>query len=85
MEVGIRELRDHLSRYLGRVREGQELVVTDRGRPVARLVPTESERTIDHLIADGLVEPAPQPARERPRRRVDADGVVSELVAGQRR
>ncbi|MGH8902079.1 MAG: type II toxin-antitoxin system Phd/YefM family antitoxin [Egibacteraceae bacterium] len=30
MEVGIRELRDHLSRYLDRVRDGDELVVTDR-------------------------------------------------------
>lgn len=38
-DVGIRELRDHLSRYLERVQAGEELTVTDRGRPIARLVP----------------------------------------------
>lgn len=37
--VGVRELRNHLSRYLRRVREGELLVITDRGEPVGELVP----------------------------------------------
>ncbi len=37
MEVGIRELKNHLSRYLERVRDGDEVVVTDRGRAIARV------------------------------------------------
>lgn len=37
-EVGIRELRDHLSRYLDRVQDGEEVVVTDRGRAIARVL-----------------------------------------------
>lgn len=38
-DVGVRELRDSLSRHLAMVREGQTITVTDHGRPVARIVP----------------------------------------------
>ncbi|MGH8899541.1 MAG: type II toxin-antitoxin system Phd/YefM family antitoxin [Egibacteraceae bacterium] len=85
MEVGVRELRDHLSRYLDRVRDGDELVVTDRGRAVARIIPVAGERALDRLVAEGLIEPAPEPERRRPQRRVSARGQVSDLVAEQRR
>jgi len=37
--VGIRELRQNLSKYLERVKDGEALVVTERGRQVARLIP----------------------------------------------
>jgi prevent-host-death family protein len=37
--VGVRELRQNLSRYLDRVKAGEDLVVTEHGREVARLVP----------------------------------------------
>lgn len=84
-EAGIRDLRDHLSRYLARVQAGEELTVTDRGRPVARLVPVDSENTFDRLVADGLVVPAATHGRRRPRTRVTAAGPVSDLVAEQRR
>jgi len=36
MDVGVRELKAKLSEYLGRVAAGEELTVTDRGKPVAR-------------------------------------------------
>lgn len=85
MEVGIRELRDHLSRYLDRVRHGGELTVTDRGRAVARIVPVAGERTFDQLVSEGLIEPAPVAQRQRPQRRVASQGTVSDLVADQRR
>ncbi len=58
-EVGIRELRQDLSRYLRRVREGERLVVTDRNRPVALLTPLpEDEDPWQRLIAEGKVTPA---------------------------
>lgn len=38
MEVSVRELKNHLSEYLRRVQDGQEVTVTSRGSPVARLV-----------------------------------------------
>lgn len=37
--VGVRELRQNLSKYLDRVKEGEALVVTERGQEVARLIP----------------------------------------------
>lgn len=39
-KAGIREIREHLTRYLRRVaKRREEIVITDRDRPVARLVP----------------------------------------------
>lgn len=57
--IGVRELRQHASRYLARVAAGEELEVTDRGRAVARLVPIEADPWAE-LVARGLVQlPAP--------------------------
>jgi prevent-host-death family protein len=39
MEIGIRQLRDELSRRLNEVREGRTITVTQHGRPIARIVP----------------------------------------------
>ena len=85
MEVGIRQLRNNLSDYLERVQDGDEVVVTDRGSAVARIVPIAGGRAFDRLVAEGLVTPAPNPTRSRPSRRVRAKGIVSDLVADQRR
>lgn len=84
-EAGIRELRNHLARYLDRVRAGEELVVTDRGTAIARIVPIDQPRAFDRLVRDGLIEPAPTPSRNRPTRRAKTKGTVSDLVADQRR
>jgi prevent-host-death family protein len=52
--VGIRELRQGLSRYLRRVRAGERLIVTERGRPLAVLAPWADEADVlDRLIASG--------------------------------
>ncbi len=83
-EVGIRELRDHLSRYLERVQAGDEVVVTDRGRAVARILPISGERTIDRLVREGKVTPAATRKRTLPRP-LKTNGTVSDLVAEQRR
>jgi prevent-host-death family protein len=40
--VGVRELRQNLSKYLDRVKAGEDLVVTEHGREVARLVPVDA-------------------------------------------
>jgi prevent-host-death family protein len=84
VEVGVRELRNHLSQFLARVEAGKEVVVTDRGRAVARLGPISGERTIDRLIASGLVTPARTRKSALPPPIVIA-GTVSDLVADQRR
>jgi prevent-host-death family protein len=52
--VGVRELRQHASRYLALVADGETVEVTDRGRLVARLVPAGGDPW-DDLVAAGLV------------------------------
>lgn len=51
MTVGVRELKANLSEYLARAASGEEIVVTDRSRPVVRMIayaaPSEVERGID--------------------------------------
>ncbi|MCZ4534433.1 type II toxin-antitoxin system prevent-host-death family antitoxin [Gordonia hongkongensis] len=57
--IGIRELRQHASRYLAQVEAGEELAITNRGRTVARLVPVSAEeRSRDALIEAGILVPA---------------------------
>jgi prevent-host-death family protein len=82
--VGIRKLRDGLSRYLAEVRAGHTIAVTDHGRPIARIVPVDEPTPLERLIAEGLVQPARQRTRSAPRP-VEASGTVSDLVAEQRR
>ena len=56
--IGIRELREELSRAIGRVRKGQVLEVTDHGHPVARIVPiVPIVGALSELIAAGKVRP----------------------------
>ena len=53
-KVGIRELRQDLSRYIRRVRAGEKLVVTERGRSVAVLSPwAEEGDVVDRLVVEG--------------------------------
>lgn len=87
-EVGIRELKNGLSGYIDRVRNGEEVIVTDRGRPVARLSPLDADH--DHLaelIAAGIVRAPTSRERRRhvPKHRIKPKGTVSDLVAEQRR
>ena len=51
--VGIRELRQNASAVIRRVALGESIEVTDRGRPVARLVPLTSGSTLDQMVSDG--------------------------------
>jgi prevent-host-death family protein len=85
--IGVRELRQHASRYLARVAHGESLEVTDRGRPVARLVPVANDLWAD-MIATGKVTPAEDDmdvADELPGDYdVDASAVLAEMRAEER-
>lgn len=60
--IGVRELRQHASRYLGRVKAGETVEVTERGRLVALLVPPAPGKTErERLIAAGRLVPAARP------------------------
>jgi len=85
MDVGIRELRADLSRYVKRVKAGEEITVTEHGKPVARLVPLEGERKIDRLIREGVVIPARRRTGWLPEKLIPVKGSVSDIVIEQRR
>lgn len=84
MDIGVRELRDGLSRHLATVREGHTITVTDHGRPVARIVPVGIPTKLEQLIADGKVTPASRRKCARPEP-IKTAGTVSDLVNHQRR
>ena len=84
MDVGIRTLRDSLSRHLADVRDGHTITVTDRGKPIARIVPVDRPTRLEQLIAEGLVQPGRRAMRAVPKP-IAAKGTVSDLVAEQRR
>jgi len=84
VDVGVRELRDGLSRHLATVREGHTITVTDHGRPVARIIPIGVPTKLEQLIADGKVTPAKRRKGVRPAP-IKTAGMVSDLVDKQRR
>jgi len=62
VKVGVRELRENLRSYLERVKAGDEVLVTERGTPVARLVAPESHEALrERLIREGTITPAQRP------------------------
>jgi prevent-host-death family protein len=56
--IGVRELRQYASRYLRDVERGDSIEVTDRGRPVAHLVPVPAASGLEALVASGRLTAA---------------------------
>ena len=84
----MRELRQNLSVYLDRVKAGEALDVTERGRPVARLVPLAASElsAYDRLLADGHVRRASGDLLELgpPLARRHGERPLSEVLGEQR-
>jgi prevent-host-death family protein len=84
MDVAITDLRAHLSIWLERAREGTEIIVTDRGLPVARLLGLDTTSAIERLTNEGVIgrpDRAQRPVasgRQRPRSRRPVADLVSE-------
>jgi len=87
MDVAISTLRAELSMWIERARSGEEVVVTDRGTPVARLLAVDTAPLLDRLIASGVLSKPRRDDRPAARgaARAQASGSVSELVSEQRR
>ena len=86
MEVSISTLRSELASWIDRVRSGEEVVITDRGAPVARLVPVSTASLLDQLVEQGVLSRPQRADRPVARRatRVRASGPVADLVSEQR-
>ena len=88
MPVGIRELKNKLSRYLEKVKEGQTLAVTERGKVIAYIFPAEKSPDYEELIRMVREEKADwsggKPSGSS--KLVEAKGKpVSEIVIAERR
>jgi prevent-host-death family protein len=87
MDVAVSELRAHLSEWLEQARHGNEVVVTDRGVPVARLLGMDATDTLERLTVEGVIarpERSKRPkasGRGRPQARTN----MADLISEQRR
>ncbi|MDK3258531.1 type II toxin-antitoxin system Phd/YefM family antitoxin [Blastococcus capsensis] len=81
--IGIRELRNGLSKHIATVAAGATITVTDHGRPVARIVPVDQPTALERLIAEGVVQ-SPKKRRGSLPEPMRVTGTVSDLVAEQR-
>jgi prevent-host-death family protein len=57
-EIGIRELKSRLSSYLRQVKAGETIIITDRGRPIGRIVPImmTTHNQLEVLRSAGLID-----------------------------
>jgi prevent-host-death family protein len=84
MDVGIRQLKQHLSAYLDRAERGEVIRVTDRGRPKALLSPVPGTATLDIGVEEGWITrgaPGPLP----PVRRTASTRTIAEVLGEDRR
>jgi len=86
--VGVRKLKENLSKYLNEVKSGERIVVTDRRKEVALIVPIgmgKEEEKVLELIRKGMADwSGEKPAGIRPRIRVRGKK-ISETVLDSRR
>jgi len=86
MDVAISAFRAELSGWIERARAGEEVVLTDRGTPVVRLLPIDTAPLLDQLVQSGVLSGPQRAARPvaRGAARVRARGPVADLVSEQR-
>jgi prevent-host-death family protein len=86
--VGVKQLRDHLTHYLRRARKGEQVLITDRGKPVAELVslpaPAAAERAWT-LVRQGRARWGGGKPRGAVRPPVPRGGSVADAVLEDRR
>ena len=88
METSVTELRENLKATLQQVKEGADVTVTERGRPIARITGPVEDDHLQLLIEQGIVSKPVTPKRphSQHRRRVTPDGApISDLVSAQRK
>ena len=91
ISAGIKEVKNNLSRFLARVKDGEEVLITDRGSPVARIVKENREdralrAALGPLIRKGLISlPSRRVLRDREAPLKVSGKPVSEMVVEDRR
>lgn len=91
IRVGVKDAKNNLSGYLARVKEGEEVQITERGKPIARIIgegrgSTSARRALNPLVERGLIV---LPSRSLDKERIEPVVVhgkpVSEMVIEDRR
>jgi prevent-host-death family protein len=82
-DVGVRELKQHLSAFLDRAAAGEVIRVTDRGAPKAVLGPLPKRLDVERGVAEGWLSPG-SGRRLRPARPVEGAATVREVLAEDR-
>jgi len=85
--VNIRELKAHLSKYLRKVKEGHTILITDRGKPIGRIIPEREplEERLARIVAAGLAEWSGKQLQPRqPTLSNQSEILISDLVSEQR-
>ncbi|MCL1898053.1 MAG: type II toxin-antitoxin system prevent-host-death family antitoxin [Micrococcales bacterium] len=87
MEVSVSQFRAQLKDYLAKAKDGQDVVITDRGVPVARLTGVEGANLLEQLEREGLVTAPDQtrPAAPAVGPERGADSALSGLLKRLRR
>ncbi|WP_375294999.1 type II toxin-antitoxin system Phd/YefM family antitoxin [Brevibacterium sp.] len=87
MEVAISALRARLSHWIERACNGEEIIVTERGKPVARLMSVDTAPLLERLTQQGVLSKPRSAGRPSAHEatRVRAQGPVSDLVGEHRR
>jgi len=85
MDVAVTELRAHLSRWIDAAREGNDVVITDRGTPVARIVALDSTPIIDRLTALGVISRPIRSSRPVAGDRILATVLFTDIVGSTER
>lgn len=89
--TGVTELKASLSEMLARVKSGEEILVTEHGRPIARIVPlapSAPEAAADELVRAGVLRPPERGLDEdfwRLLRPIDPDGALLQALLEERR
>jgi len=88
-KVGVAELKAKLSEYLAMVKGGEEILITERGEPIAKIVQAEPmDDELERLVRKGIVRPPIKPLPEdffdRPRPKAKGEP-ISQTVIRERR
>ena len=84
-QIGLREANQHFARMIRTVRRGEEVVLLDRGRPIATVTPVpEAQDAIAGLATRGLLTRGRQPGVLAPFRPVRVKGGLSRAVIDER-
>lgn len=87
MDVAVAELRANLAHWIDSARGGEDVVITDRGTPVARIVAVEASSFIEDLTQQGILSRPSSSLKPRAgqAKRPRPSSSVADLVSEQRR